>query len=93
MNDPGKGMAIASLVLGICSIVFSWVPIGNIIMSVIGLILGVIAQKKQREVGASTGMAVAGMVLSILTLVWAVACTIICISACAAANPYYWWYW
>ena len=85
-------MAIVSLVLGICSIVFSWIPFGNIIMSVIGLILGVIAQKKQKEVGASIGIAVAGMVLSLLALVWSVACTIICIAVFLDTDLYYWWY-
>ena len=89
VNDPGKGMAIASMVLGIISLV---IPFAGIATAVVGLILGVIAMKKQKAVGAPTGMALAGMVCSIITL----AINIILIFACyvplwcTVSNLTYW---
>lgn len=72
-NSPrkgGAGMAIASMVLGILSILFSCclyyvaLPCG-----LVGLVLGAVAIKKDT---AGKGMAVAGVVLSIISLALAV---------------------
>lgn len=62
-------MAIASLVLGICAIVFSFLPgLGflGLVLAIIGLVLGVLGRKREPE---RSGMATAGMVLSIIALV------------------------
>ncbi|MBE7063378.1 MAG: hypothetical protein IJN25_10275 [Clostridia bacterium] len=73
-------MAVASLVLGIVSLVFSlfFSALGwpALLCGVLGIILGAIAKKKP---GAS-GMATAGLVLSIIS----VALGVICWIACAA---------
>ena len=65
---PGDGMATASLVLGIISLVaalgFFWIPVAPQILAVIGIVLGVSA-KKQGNVG---GAATAGIVMSIISL-------------------------
>ena len=68
-------MAVASLVLGIVSLIL---PFAGIATAVIGLIVGVIAQKRQKEAGYPTGMAVAGMICSIITL----ALNVILVFAC-----------
>lgn len=64
-------MDIASLVLGIISIFFSffcWFI--SIITAPIGLILGIIDfNKKKRENNPSRGMAISGIVLSSISLV------------------------
>lgn len=70
-------MAVASLVLGIATIVFSIIGlyIPGLIMGIVGIVLGVLAKKKN-----PSGMATAGLVCSI---VGTVLCAIIFI-ACAA---------
>lgn len=76
-------MAVASLVLGILSLLLSlsisWVGLGFIpaIVGIIGIILGVLARKKDDE---KKGMATAGLVMSII----AVALGLITFLACAA---------
>ena len=70
-----KGMAIASMVLGIVSLV---IPFFGTVTAIVGLILGALSMKKLKESGASTGMAVAGIVCSIIAL----AISVICIFAC-----------
>ena len=40
MKEPAKGMAIASMVCGICSLVFIWVPFLNIILAIIAVAIG-----------------------------------------------------
>jgi len=82
---PGKGMAIAALVLGIVSIVIGFfVPFLNIVCAVVALVLGIISKKKAQEVGAPTGMATAGLVLGIISLAISIVFTI-CVVCLAGA--------
>lgn len=84
-------MAIAALVLGIAGLVLSFVPgisIVGPICAIVGVILGAIARKKAKEANEPTGMATAGMILSIITLVISVIvviATIACIGAIGSA--------
>mgnify|MGYP004510625471 CR=1 FL=1 len=75
-------MAVAALVLGIVSVVFAFIPgfywIG-LITGVIGIILGALAKKQ-----ASNGMATAGLVCSIIGVVFC-AITFIACAACVGA--------
>ncbi len=57
-NEDGKGMSIASLVLGILSVSCCC---GSWIIAILGLVFGIISKKKQPD---NNGMAVAGIVLS-----------------------------
>ena len=71
-SNPGKGMGIAALIMGIVSCCFFWIPYFNIIclmMSIAGLILSIIGLKKSKSAGASVGVSVAGLVLSIVGVV------------------------
>jgi hypothetical protein len=76
--------------LGICGLV-PWVGFGT---ALVGLILGIIGRKKAAEVGAPTGMATAGIVMSIIGLAGAVL-VIVCFIALAAhtAPLATWYYW
>ncbi len=58
------GYGIASFILGLISIVFSWVPVLGFVCS----ILGIVFFAKQRKI-KPTGLATAGIVLSIIGLV------------------------
>lgn len=73
-NPPKRsGMAVASLVLGIVAIVLSWMPIINnfaFILAVPGIvfaIIGLVGAMKGRVAGK--GMAIAGLVLGVVTVV------------------------
>ena len=57
-------MAIASLVLGIASIVLGWG--GAWILGIVGIVLGTIALKQLKANAQPTGMATTGLVLSII---------------------------
>ena len=77
-------MGIASLILAIVSIVFTFIPLGGVasgiialVCAIIGLILGVMARKNPQQRGLGT----AGMVISIIALVIA-AIGIIAVIAC-----------
>ena len=59
-----KGFAIASLVLGIVAIVAGCLWYISVPCAIVGLILGIMANKVKK-----TGMATAGVVLSIIALV------------------------
>lgn len=68
-NDENRGLAIASMVLGIVSLVTCCCSayIG-LVFAIIGLVLGILYKKK----GGSDGMATAGIVCSIISIVLAV---------------------
>ena len=71
-------MAVASLVLGICALVFPFIGLGwlSVLLGVVGVILGAIGRKNESK----KGMATAGVVMSII----AVALGLIMWIACAA---------
>lgn len=85
-SKPSKGMAIAALVLGIVGAVFAVIPLFGayvgIPLGIIGLILGIVAAKKNGKSGLTT----AAIVLSIIAIALSVIFYIACI-ACVASLP------
>ena len=63
-KSGGSGLAVASLVLGIIGLIFTFVVIG-IIPAIIGLILGIVALATKKP---KKGMSIAGIVLSTLSI-------------------------
>lgn len=75
-------MAVASLVLGIISLVFLFiVPIVGVIVGLVGIILGAMA----RKVPEKQGMATAGLVCSIIGVALGLVMFIAC-AGCAATG-------
>lgn len=70
-QKPGKGLGIASLILGIVSLLLSCccMPIP---LPIAGLIMGIISKKKAKAVGMKNGVATAGVVLCAIALIAAV---------------------
>lgn len=65
---PGKGLGIASMVLGIVALVLfctSWFAVA---CAIVGVILGGVSLKKAKDAGMKNGMAVAGIVCSVIAL-------------------------
>jgi hypothetical protein len=71
-KDPGHGLAIASLVLGILSILSCCCTYLAVILGVVGIVLAIISKSKSLT-GKMETMALIGMILSILGVVIAVA--------------------
>jgi hypothetical protein len=74
--DPGAGQAVTSLVLGIISIVFTFIPCFGfvaIVTGIIGLVMGILGRKSVTR----HGMAVTGIVLSAISLGLSVLFTIL----------------
>jgi len=86
-------MAVAGLVLGILAVAFCWLPGVNIvttILAIVGIVLSVMGTKQLNAAGKPTGVATAGLVLSIIGLVIG-AIGVICTVVLAAATADYWW--
>ncbi len=86
---PGKGAAVASMVLGIVSLVFCWwlfflgLPCG-----VVGLILGIVGKKQMDAARQPSGMAVGGLIMSIVGIVVSMIYVVTCIAACSTVSSY-----
>ena len=82
-NIPGKGSAVASLVLGIIAVVlwfFGITSIGSVLLGIVGLILSGSAKKA----GFQGGVRTAGFVLSLIGLIGGSIVLVACV-ACAGA--------
>ncbi len=91
MQNNGKGLSIAALVLGIIATVLAWfylVNIAALACGIVGIILAVMGKKKAVAAGAPTGIGTAGLVLSIigtcLAAIGFVSCTL-CVACVAGA--------
>ena len=72
-------MAVASLVLGICALVFPFIGLGwlSVLIGIVGTILGALGRKNAEK----KGMATAGMVMSIIAVILGLIMWIAC-AAC-----------
>jgi hypothetical protein len=80
-------MAIASLVLGIVSVMFVWIPIVGILgtlMAIIGLILGILALRRPTGHGLAIGGLVCAGVSMLITAIYILG--FMAIIGAAAAN-------
>ncbi len=62
-------MYIASLVLGLLSLLLSWIPVFNIILSLVALIVSIVAVARKRKDKNGKGMGVAGVILSSVSII------------------------
>lgn len=66
-------MDVASLVLGIIGLIFSFLPFCNffaIPLVLVGLVLGIVSAVKKSQANSPKGMAIAGSILSGVALVF-----------------------
>lgn len=79
MEKKSNGMAVASLVTGIVSIVLCWVPIVGLVCGILGIIFYVKAKKAidaNIALASSKGMATGGLVTGIVGLVFSLFYTV-----------------
>lgn len=83
---PGNGMGIASMVLGIVSLVLFCAWYLAIPCAIVGVILGAIATNKAKMVGAKNGMATAGVVCSVIAIAIALMLVILAVAGVSLAS-------
>lgn len=88
MEKKNNGKAIAALVLGIVSVVFCFFGVGAIVSVATGIVGLILAIQARKEGTGSNGMAVAGLVLSIIGLIGGAIIFISCVACvgCAASS-------
>ncbi len=70
--NNGKGLGIAGMILGILAIIVSFVPCFGwwaIVLAVVGVILSAISMAQAKKANAPKGMAIAGLICSILAII------------------------
>ena len=76
---------IAGLVLGIISVAFCWVP-GVFITGIVGLVCSVSGRKKALLENKPSGLGIAGLIISIIGIVFGFIGTICTIITCAVVG-------
>ena len=86
-SPPGKGLQVASLVLGIASlfVFLSWIAL---ICGVLGILLGAVGRSKAKHAGAPTGMGTAGIICGSIGVVLSVGLIVVAIVV-LSNNPDY----
>lgn len=87
--QPTNGLAIASLVLGIVSIMFVWIPIIGLlgtVMALVGLVLGILALRQPGGRGLAIGGLVCAGVSMIITAIYMVGAVAVLGAVAANAN-------
>ena len=86
-SERGIKMAVASLVLGICALVFPFIGFGwlSVLVGIVGIILGAMARKKETGKGMATAGLVMSMIAVVLGLIMWIACAA-CVGGLAAAS-------
>lgn len=88
-QKPVNGMSVASLILGILSLVLFCFPFLNVVLGILALVLGIAAQVK-----GGGGMAIAGIVLGSVSTVFGILMIILMLSDTinyTINDPYYDW--
>lgn len=85
---PGKGLGVTGMVLGIVALVFfcSWYI--SVPCAIIGAALSGVSMKKAQEAGMKNGLAVAGLVCSVVALAVCVIYLILVAAAVAEVNSF-----
>jgi hypothetical protein len=84
-SQKGRSHSATSMVLGICSIVFSWLfELLTLPASIVGLVFGIISLKRNYR---NRGMAVAGVICSVIGLLASIASLIVTIYIVRSMMP------
>ena len=94
--EQGKSLSVAGLVLGIVAAVFAWwglwLSIASLACGIVGIVCAVKGKKASAAAGQPTGLATAGLVLSIIGTCLAgigfFTCGLCAALACGAKNAY-----
>jgi hypothetical protein len=82
-QPPSNGVGVAGFVTGLLGLILCWFPVVGLILGVLGIILGGVGISTSRKTGAGSGLAIAGLVLGVISLVPA----IIIIAAVSSVTP------
>lgn len=86
-SQPGYDTALASLIVGIVGIVFSIIPVISFVGGILGVV-GIVLSISSKNKGFKGGMAIGGLVTSIVALVIIGLKIVSCMACMASFGPY-----
>lgn len=85
---PSNGIGIAGFVTGLLGLVLCWVPWLGVLLAGVGIVLSGIGISTGKKKGASTGLAIAGLVCGILALIPAIIILVALLSVASEIATY-----
>lgn len=79
-----NGLATAGFVLGLLALLGSWIPLLNVVailLAVVGLVLAGVGLAKSKKANAGKGLSIAGLVLGVLAILFAILINAVFVSA------------
>lgn len=93
VEQPANGLATASLVLGIISLILCWLYGAGLVTGIVGIVTGAMAKKRGNQSGSATGGLVMSIIAVAISAIWVIGC-IACAGAagCTACSSDYYYY-
>ena len=71
IDNKGNGICVASFILGVCTLIVSWLPVIGVILGIISIIIYIVARKKMKgckETKLTVGIvcAIIGLIISVI---------------------------
>ena len=85
---PTNGLGVAGFVTGLLGLILCWVPWLGVLLAGIGVVLSGIGISTGKKKGASTGLAIAGLVCGIIALIPAVIIMVALFSVASELSTY-----
>jgi hypothetical protein len=87
-QQQGNGIAIASMVLGIISVVLCFLWFVGPILAILAVIFGALGLSKAKRVGRGRGAALAGLILGVIGIVLAIVFIVVVVMAVKSFDNY-----
>lgn len=85
---PSNGIGIAGFVTGLLGLILCWVPWLGVLLAGVGIVLSGIGISTGKKKGASTGLAIAGLVCGIIALIPAIIILVALLSVASEIATY-----
>jgi hypothetical protein len=87
-QQPGNGLAVAAMVLGIISVVLCFLWFLGPVLGILAIIFGALGLSKSKKVGRGRGAALAGLILGVIGILLSIVFIVLVVMAVKSFDSY-----